>query len=119
MSNKNIARKQTLTQDIKQLIHSAKDKAVGAVDFERVLLYWNIDKMIFEEEQSGKERADYGKEVIKELAGDLDSVYGSGYSYRQLYLCLQFFRAFPIANAMRSQLNWTQYRLPIQINGEK
>jgi len=118
MSNKNIEKIQTLAQDIRQLIHSARDRAIRSVDFERVLLYWNIGKRIFEEEQGGKERADYGKQAIKELAGDLEPVYGSGYSYRQLYLCLQFFGAFPIVNAVRSQLNWTQYKLLIRIDNE-
>ena len=42
--------------------------------------------------------------------------YGSGFSYRQLAFCRQFYRLYPIANALRSQLNWTQYRLLIQID---
>lgn len=42
--------------------------------------------------------------------------YGSGFSVRQLEQSRQFYKIFPIANALRSQLNWTQYRLLIQIN---
>ena len=40
----------------------------------------------------------------------------SGFSIRQLAFCRQFYRVYPIANALRSQLNWTQYRMLIQID---
>ena len=78
-------------------------------------MYWNIGKRIFEEEQQGKERADYGSYLIKNLASTLEPNYGSGFSYRQLAFCRQFYKLYPIVNALRSQLNWTQYRLLIQI----
>ena len=69
----------------------------------------------YEEEQLGKDRADYGTYLIKNLAKQLEPEYGSGFSVRQLEMCRQFYRLYPIANALRSQLNWTQYRLLIQI----
>ena len=59
-----------------------------------------------EEEQQGKERADYGAYLIKNLAQTLEPEYGSGFSVRQLEMCRQFYRLYPIANALRSQLNW-------------
>lgn len=108
----------TIIKDITHLINEATDKAIRAVDFQRVLLYWNIGQRIFDEIQGGKERADYGKEIIKNLALELEPVYGSGYSYRQLYLFLQFHKAFPIVNTVRSQLNWSQYKLLIRIEDE-
>lgn len=66
----------------------------------------------------GKDRADYGKQLIKNLSIDLEPIYGSGYSVRQLELMRQFYRVFPIANTVRSQLNWSQYKLPIRIEDE-
>ena len=45
---------------IKSIIANAQDRAIRSVDFERVLMYWQIGKVIFEEEQSGKERAAHG-----------------------------------------------------------
>ena len=102
--------------EIKHLIVSSQDKAIRAVDFARVVLYWNIGKRIFDEVQKGKERADYGKKIIKNLSYELEPLYGSGYSYRQLYLFLQFYKVFPIVNAVRSQLNWSQYKLLIRID---
>lgn len=101
--------------EVKSIIDSARQNAVRSVDFCRVRMYWNIGKRIFEEEQQGKERAGYGTYLIKKLALTLEPEYGSGFSSRQLAFCRQFFRLYPIMNAVRSQLNWTQYRLLIQI----
>lgn len=101
--------------EIKQIIDSARANAVRSVDFCRVQMYWNIGKRIFEKEQQGKERADYGSYLIKNLSKCIAPDYGSGFSVRQLEMCRQFYRLYPIANTLRSQLNWTQYRLLIQI----
>lgn len=74
----------------------------------------------FEEEQGGKERAGYGEFLIKSLADSLEPQFGSGYSYRQLHLFRQFYRTFPIVNALHSQFSWTHYRTLIRIeNGDK
>ena len=102
--------------DVKQIIDAARSSAARSIDFCRVQMYWNIGRRIFEEEQQGKVRADYGTYLIKNLAQTLEPEYGSGFSYRQLAFCRQFYRLYPIANALRSQLNWTQYRMLIQID---
>ena len=78
-------------------------------------MYWKLGERIFEEEQQGKERADYGTYLIRNLATELEPEFGSGFSVRTLEQSRQFYRAFPIANALRSQLNWMQYRMLIQI----
>lgn len=100
---------------IKALIHTAQANAVRAINHERVMLYWNIGKHIVEEEQQGKERAEYGSYLIQTLANELTRDFGSGFSVRQLKFCRQFYSQFPITNALRSQLNWTQYRLLMRI----
>ena len=105
----------SLHQEVRQIIDNARSNAVRSVDFCRVQMYWNIGRRIVEEELQGKERADYGTYLLKNLAKVLEPEYGSGFSYRQLNFCRQFYRVYPIMNAVRSQLNWTQYRLLIQI----
>ena len=104
-----------LVQDVQKIIETARSNAVRSVDFCRVQMYWNLGKRIFEEEQQGKERADYGTYLIKNLAKRLEPEYGSGFGYRQLKFCRQFYRTYPIGNTLRSQLNWSQYRRLIQI----
>ena len=105
-----------LLEDARKIIETAQSNAVRSVDFCRVQMYWNLGKRIFEEEQQGKERADYGAYIVKSLAEKLEVEYGSGFGKRQLEQSRQFYRVYPIANALRSQLNWTQYRLLIQIS---
>lgn len=97
--------------DVKQIIDAARSNAARSINFCRVQMYWNIGRRIFEEEQQGKVRADNGAYLIKSLAQTLEPEYGNGFSYRQLAFCCQFYRLYPIVNALRSQLNWTQYRM--------
>jgi predicted nuclease of restriction endonuclease-like (RecB) superfamily len=109
---------QTLIPDIKVIIATAKEKAIRAVDNERTLMYWHIGRRIFEEEQEGKDRADYGAYLIKYLAEQLQPEYGSGFSYRQLNWYRQFYRKFPIVSALRTQLSWTQYKFLLAIDSQ-
>ncbi len=107
---------ESLYQDARLIIEQTRSNAVRSVDFCRVQMYWQLGRRVFEEEQQGKERADYGKYLTKELSKRLVPDYGSGFSVRQLEFCRQFYRTYPIANTLRSQLNWSQYRRLIQID---
>lgn len=108
----------SLYQEVREIIASARRNAVRSVDFCRVQMYWQIGRRILEEEQKGKERADYGSYLLKNLAKKLEPEYGSGFSVRQLEMCRQFYRIYPIANTVCSQLNWSQYKLLISISDE-
>ena len=107
---------QSLIQDLRQIIETARANAVHSVDFCRVQMYWHLGQRIFEEEQQGKERADYGTYLTRNLAKLLEPEYGSGFGVRQLEQARQFYRTYPNANTLRSQLNWSQYRKLIQID---
>ena len=107
-----------ILNQIQSIIANAQARAIRSVDTERVLMYWQIGKVIFEEEQQGKERAEYGEFLIKSLANALEPQYGTGFSYRQLILFRQFYRTFPIVNALRSQFSWTHYRTLIRIDNQ-
>jgi predicted nuclease of restriction endonuclease-like (RecB) superfamily len=109
---------QSVIPDIKAIIAASKDKAIRAVDNERTLMYWYIGQRIFEEEQDGKDRAEYGTYLIKFLAEQLQPEYGSGFSYRQLNWYRQFYRTFPIVSALRTQLSWTQYKFLLAIDNQ-
>ena len=94
----------SFVQDIKTIIGQARAQAVRSVEFHRVEMYWKLGERIFNEEQQGKERADYGTFLIRNLALEIEAEFGSGFSFRQLNWCRQFYRTFPIVNAVRSQL---------------
>lgn len=108
--------KEELILQIQSIIVTAKDRAIRSVDTERVLMYWQIGKVILEEEQEGKERAGYGEFLIKSLSQTLQPQFGSGFSVRQLERYRQFYRTFPIASALRTQFSWTHYRTLISID---
>ena len=109
---------QPLLSEIRTIIARSQEQAVRAVDHARVLMYWHIGERIFEEEQQGKERADYGKYLIRSLAEQLEPEFGSGFGRRQLELMRQFHRTFPIANTLYSQLSWSHYKLLIRLDNE-
>ncbi len=110
--------KRSLVEEIQNIISASQARAIRSVDTERVLMYWQIGKVIFEEEQQGKDRAGYGDFLIRTLSEVLVLHYGTGFSYRQLNLFRQFYRMFPIVNALRSQLSWTHYRTLIRIENQ-
>ncbi|MDP2387977.1 MAG: PDDEXK nuclease domain-containing protein [Bacteroidota bacterium] len=110
---------QSIVPDIKAIIAISRDKAIRVVDNERTLMYWNIGKRIFEEEQSGKDRADYGTYLIKFLSEQLQPEYGSGYSIRQINLYRQFYRVFPIVHTLYAQLSWSQYKLLLSVDNQE
>ena len=109
--------KQLISQ-IKDIVSNAQQRAVRSVNTERVKMYWQIGKVIFEEEQQGKDRAEYATFLIKSISKELQPVLGSGFSIRQLEMNRQFYRTFPNTNALRSQFSWTHYRTLIRIDNQ-
>jgi len=101
---------------VRGLITQARAEAVQAVDAKRVHLYWHIGRMIVEEEQQGADRAAYGTFLVQGLADTLQPQFGSGFSRRQLYWYVQFYRTFPIVSAVRTQFSWTHYKTIISLD---
>lgn len=71
-------------QDIFELLDSARKQAKTAVNLSMVYAYYEIGRRIYEEEQQGKERADYGKYLLKELSDYLLKRFGKGFSVTNL-----------------------------------
>ena len=78
---------------IVELLQSARSKVVRTVNQTMVLTYFEIGKMIVEKEQDGKERADYGKQVLKELSSVLTNEFGKGFSV-EFYIRVESFIFF-------------------------
>ena len=100
---------------IASVITSGKQTAYRAINSAMVLTYWEIGRLIVEEEQEGKDKADYGDYLIISLAKRLTKEFGSGYSQANLRNFRQFFSLFPIRYALRSELTWTHYRLLMRV----
>ena len=72
MSNNNQNISGSFVQDIKVIIGQARSQAVRSIEFYRVRMYWKLGERIFNEEQQGKERADYGTYLILNLAKEIE-----------------------------------------------
>ena len=107
-----------ILDDLRNIIEVARLNTTRSVDFCRVRMYWELGKRIVEEEQQGAARAHYGSYLLKNLALKLETEYGSGFSLRQLERARQFYRSYPIASALRAQLNWSQYKMLISIENK-
>lgn len=79
---------------IVDLLQSARNKVVRSVNQTMVITYFEIGKMIVEEEQGGKERAGYGKEIIKGLSTVLSEKFGKGFSERNIEQMRQFYKVY-------------------------
>jgi len=108
----------TLYNTINQIIEEARNTVYRTANFTMVKAYWNIGKAIVEEEQNGKDRAEYGQYLLKELAKKLTKKHGKSYSERNLRYVRQFYRIFQNWNAVRSELTWTHYRLLLRVENE-
>ena len=85
-------------------MNQARAATYRAVNSTMVQAYWHVGRLIVEHEQKGSHRADYGKAVIATLAARLTSDLGQGFDERNLWYMRSFYLAFPILNALRSEL---------------
>lgn len=108
--------------EIKQIIAQARQKAYSAINSAMVEAYWRIGERIVLEEQNGKERADYGKEIIKTVSDELTQEFGKGFSDRNVRNFRQFYIAFPkieIWKTLSSKLNWSHFQRVLKVPDEK
>lgn len=94
-------------RQIVDLLKSARNNVVRAVNHTIVFTYYEIGRMIIDEEQNGKERAEYGKQVIKELSKTLTNEFGKGYSERNIEQMRQFYLTYTIPQTVSAELNST------------
>jgi hypothetical protein len=81
--------------DVTDLLESARRAAARSINSLMTATYWAVGRRIVEEEQRGKQRADYGKQLIIRLAKDLTRRCGRGFGYRNLYQMRQFYMLYP------------------------
>ncbi len=107
--------KKDFYQSIAEVLRAARASAYRAVNFTMVEAYWNVGRMIVEEEQQGKERAEYGAALLKNLSIRLTGEFGARFDERELRRMRQFYLSSPIRGALRPELAWTHYRLLLRV----
>jgi len=88
-----------LYSKIAELLHAARQTVVRAVNQTMVYTYYEIGRMIVEDEQQGKERAEYGKQVLKELSKRLAAEFGKGFSVENLDRMRYFYQVYSQPNS--------------------
>lgn len=108
--------------EIKTILKNARQKAYTAVNSAMVEAYWKIGRRIVEEEQSGRERAEYGKEIIKNLSKELTEEFGKGFGERNIRNIRQFYVLFSDYEKWKSlisKLTWTHIQKVLRVSDEK
>lgn len=108
-----------LLTDLRRIIVGGRGQAVAAVNAAMVNTYWKIGERIVRQEQAGHERAAYGEQVLALLGRTLSQEFGRAFGERNLYFMRQFYLAYPILNALRSELSWTHYRILMRLDPDR
>ena len=107
-----------LVRDIRSLIEEARSTVATTVNTALTMLYWRVGKRINAEILKG-DRAEYGEKIVHALGAQLQQEYGRGFTKRNLFNMIRFAQVFPeeeIVAALRTQLNWTHFRILIAID---
>lgn len=104
---------------VAHIIAEARATAYRSTNTILLKMYWEIGQLIIEDEQKGANRAKYGKAVLKNLANQLTPDFGKGFDERNLNNMRAFFLAFPIWNAVRTELSWTHYRIISRLESQE
>jgi predicted nuclease of restriction endonuclease-like (RecB) superfamily len=109
-----------LFENIKNLIKESQNRIISAITNTMSLTYFEIGRMIVEEEQKGELRANYGKQIIKTLSIKLTKDFGQGFSMRNIEQMRQFYIAYSIPQTVSAEfkLSWSHYLTLMRINDE-
>lgn len=109
-----------IVQDSCKIIETSQLLAYKSINYLLLQRNWLLGKRIAEEELKGGNRADYGVEVVKNLAKSLTKIYGKGFTWRILYYCVEFYKNYPnILHSLSAKseipLSFTHYRILMQV----
>ncbi len=102
-------------EKISAVLADARNAAWRAVNTAMVTAYWEIGRVIVEEEQHGRERAEYGRSLVENVSERLSKEFGRGFSVSNMWDMRAFYLAYPILQTVPVELSWTHYRLLLHI----
>ena len=98
-----------MINEIKDIIEKAKKNVAKEINIELINAYWNIGRVIVEHEQNNNDRAEYGKQTLKELSKKLTNELGKGFSRSNLQNMRAFYLNYPKCQSLTGKLTWTHY----------
>lgn len=99
----------SMVEEIKALLSNARQRVAQQVNTELLGTYWQIGRIIVEDEQKRPERAEYGKQALKQLSKSLIAEFGKGFSVSNLQFMRRFYLAYPIQQTVSVKLSWSHY----------
>ena len=105
-TNQNIS---LVVHEIGDLLAAARSNVARQVNSALLSTYWNIGRIIAEYEQTVPERADYGKQTLKELSKALTKEFGKGFSVSNIQFMRRFYQAYQIQQTASVKLTWSHY----------
>ncbi len=119
MTNQSPPLNQQLLANVRELLNQSRKQVFTAVNTTMVQTYWQVGRLIVEDEQQGKARAGYGKHVLKQLSESLTKEFGKGFDTSNLRNMRLFYLAFPKCDSLRHELSWTHYRTLTRIENKQ
>ncbi len=99
----------SVVSQIKSLLETARQKVAVEVNTTLLSTYWQIGKIIVEDEQKHSDRAEYGKQTLKTLSKTLTEEYGKGFSRSSLQNMRLLYLAYPKCQTLSGKLSWSHY----------
>ena len=104
---------------IKELMDNARNSVAREVNNILIQTYWEIGRIIVEDEQGNSDRAEYGKQLVTDLSKRLTKEYGKGFSRSNLQNMRNFFLSYPICQTLSGKLSWSHYCELLSISDEQ
>lgn len=108
-----------LFNEIEKVIVENRTKMTYQINNTLVNTYFHIGKIIVENEQNGNIRAEYGKDVLKNLSKKLTNKYGTGFSLSGLYNMRLFYIRYKNFQPLAGKLSWSHYCYLIYIEDDR
>ena len=102
-------------KQIRDILTNARSQSWQAVNAQMMVCYWEIGRVLVEEEQEGEPRAAYGKRIIVDLSRRLTIDFGKGFDKSNLWNMRAFYMSYPKLDAVRRELSWTHYRILLRV----
>lgn len=112
---------QSLIHDLRQIIDQARGHVAATANYALTTMYWHIGERI-NRDVLGNERAEYGKQIVAQIAQQLQAEYGKkGFEERTIRRMMQFAQMFPdfqIVSPLVSKLSWTHFLIVMTLKDE-
>jgi len=108
----------SLILNIGNLLDSARKKVFYEINTTLLHTYWEIGNQIVEYEQNGREKAEYGSNLLNKLSKDLKERYGKGFSRSNLQYMRLLYIKYQKSQTLSGKLTWSHYVELLTINDD-